>query len=196
MIDEADVVHADGGFLVTASRWLTGKKVAERSATTDMIHDFANGAGDKMSFYLLGGSEKVNAETAQIMQKTYPSLRIAGRRNGYFSRDEEEAVIAEINAARPDILWVGLGKPLEQEFCLRVRDRLDVAWIITCGGCYNYITGDYPRAPEWMQRTNLEWVHRAATKPKQLLWRYLTTTPHALLVVARQSTRETQIRCT
>lgn len=193
-IEGADVIHADGGFLVTASRWLSGARVSERSATTDMIHDFAQVLGEGLSFYLLGGTEEVNAKATAILEEMYPDLRIVGRRNGYFSREEEPGVVEAINAARPDVVWVGLGKPFEQEFCIRNRDAFNAAWVITCGGCYNYITGDYARAPEWMQKTNLEWVHRAATKPKQLLWRYLTTTPHALYLTLTRSKKAVEVR--
>ncbi|HEY0625152.1 MAG TPA: WecB/TagA/CpsF family glycosyltransferase [Allosphingosinicella sp.] len=179
--DQADVVHADGGFLVTFSRAGAGPRIAERSATTDMIHDFARVAeAEGLSFYLLGGEEEVNAECVERLRRFYPRLKIAGRRNGYFAADEEETVVAAINAAKPDVLWVGLGKPKEQIFSIRARQRLHVPWIVTCGGCFNYITGHYRRAPEWMQKANLEWVHRAGTEPRRLLWRYLTTSPHAL----------------
>ncbi len=195
-LESADVVHADGGFLVTFSRWLAGKSVAERSATTDMIHDFAGAQGGGFSFYLLGGTEEVNAKATAILQQMYPNLKIVGRRNGYFSREQESDVVKEINATKPDVLWVGLGKPFEQEFCIRNRKSFNAAWVITCGGCYNYITGDYSRAPNWMQRANLEWVHRAATRPKQLLWRYLTTTPHALFLALTNSTKQVELRGT
>ena len=185
-MDAADVVHADGGFLVTASRWLAARKIVERSATTDLLHDIAKrAAGEGLSFYLLGGRENVNAACAAALMRMYPGLTIAGRRNGYFSHDEEASVVADINAARPDILWVGLGKPHEQRFCVRNRDQLRARWTITCGGCFNYVTGHYRRAPLWMQRANLEWVHRLWTRPRELLLRYAVTTPHALWLVMR-----------
>ena len=65
------------------------------------------------------------------------------------------------------------------------RKRIKAGWLITCGGCFNFITGHYRRAPKWMQDANLEWLHRLATNPKKLFWRYLITTPHAMLIVFR-----------
>jgi len=124
------------------------------------------------------------------MQQMYPSLDIAGRRNGYFSAADEAKVCQEINESGANVVWVGLGKPLEQAFCVRNRDRLNAAWLITCGGCFNYVTGAYARAPEWMQKAGLEWVHRLLTEPKKLGWRYLTTTPLALILLfARTSSK-------
>jgi N-acetylglucosaminyldiphosphoundecaprenol N-acetyl-beta-D-mannosaminyltransferase len=183
-VDQADVIHADGGFLVPASRLLTSTPIAERSATTDMIHDCAGQAATHgLSFYLLGGSEQVNAACARILAESYPGLVIAGRRHGYFSPEEEDDVVAGINAARPDVLWVGLGKPKEQLFSVRHRDRLRAGWLVTCGGCYNFVTGDYKRAPAWMRNHNLEWLHRMLTQPRKLFRRYLLTSPHALWLV-------------
>lgn len=179
-LDQADIVHADGGLIVAASRLLAGRPIPERSCTTDMFYDFAAaGAEHNLSFYLLGGTEEVNAACAGVLARDYPGLRIVGRHHGYFGRDDEERVIDEINAARPDVLWVGLGKPLEQTFSARNADRLRAGWIVSCGGCFNYATGHYPRAPEWMRNNSLEWLHRALTGPRRLIWRYLFTNPHA-----------------
>lgn len=181
-VDQADVIHADGGFLVVVSRWRNKTPIPERSATTDMIHDCAKAAAQNgLSFYLLGGTEEVNAECARRLKAFYPDLLISGRHHGFFTRSEETAIIEEINHCRPDVLWVGLGKPLEQIFSVRWRDALTCGWLVTCGGCYNFITGYYTRAPLWMQNYHLEWIFRAMTTPR-LLWRYFTTTPHALLV--------------
>lgn len=187
LIAEADVVHADGGFLVSLSKTLAVNSIPERSATTDMLHDFAaQFQGTGYGFYFLGSEERVNSSCTRIIQEMYPDLTISGRRNGFFSIQEEEEIVQAINASGSDVLWVGLGKPKEQEFCVRWRDRLKVRWIITCGGCFNYVTGDYPRAPMWMQNSNLEWLHRLATRPKELGKRYLLTSPHSLWIALTQ----------
>ena len=183
MIKEADIIHADGGFLVTLSKRLGLNEIPERSATTDMLHDFSSSfQGSDYGFFLLGSEERVNRECSEILQSMYPDLKISGRRNGFFSSHEEEQIVDEINASGARILWVGLGKPKEQEFCIRWRHKLKANWIITCGGCFNYVTGDYPRAPAWMQSANIEWLHRLGTRPTALFTRYLTTTPHALWI--------------
>lgn len=183
-LNAADIIHADGQPLVTASKILTKSPVPERSATTDLFHDVAEAAqfsGKK--FFLLGATQEVVAECAQKMQGLYPSLNIVGVRNGYFSGTEEADVCKEINASGADIVWVGLGKPKEQAFCVRNRERISAGWLVSCGGCFNYVTGSYARAPLWMQRTGTEWLHRMITQPRKLLWRYLSTTPIALLLL-------------
>jgi exopolysaccharide biosynthesis WecB/TagA/CpsF family protein len=176
----ADVVHADGEWVVIASRFLSGAAISERSGTTDLIHDVIRaGLTDRLSHYLLGGSEEVNAACAERLQQIHPGIVIAGRRNGYFPMEEEHRVIAEMNAAKPDIVWIGLGKPREQLFAVSNREQIRASWTITCGGCFNFITGHYHRAPRWMQRLALEWLFRVVTTPK-LFWRYATTSPHAI----------------
>ncbi len=179
-LDAADVVHADGGWIVLASRFLAGAAIPDRSATTDMIHDLAAaGLEHRLTHFLLGATEEVNSACAERLRQLYPGIVIAGRHHGFFGPEEEASVIAAIDAAAPDLLWIGLGKPREQLFAVRNRDALGASWAITCGGCFNYVTGHYRRAPQWMQRSNLEWLFRAVTTPK-LLWRYATTSPHAL----------------
>src|SRR5690606_24880736 len=100
--------------------------------------------------------------------------------NGYFKRDDEDAVVAEINAARPDIMWLGLGVPLEQQFVARNLDRLTgVGLVKTSGGLFDFISGKNKRAPGWMQACGLEWLYRMWLEPRRLAMRYLTTNPQA-----------------
>jgi N-acetylglucosaminyldiphosphoundecaprenol N-acetyl-beta-D-mannosaminyltransferase len=181
--EQADIIHADGQAAVFASR-MTKTPIPERSATTDFIHDAAKiGARHGLRFFLLGATEEANAEAARILTETYPGLEIVGRRHGYFSRDEEEEICDEINLTLPDVVWVGLSVPLEYEFAVRNKTRLSAGWLVTCGGCYNFVAGAYVRAPRWMQVTGLEWLFRLAMEPKRLFWRYAVTNPLAIFLL-------------
>jgi len=179
-----DIIHADGMPVVIASRLMTKTPIPERSTTTDFIHDAAHVAREHgLRFFLLGSTEEVNAQCAEKLRTIYPGLEIVGRRHGYFSRSEEDAVIAEINASGADIVWVGLGVPLEYEFCVRNKARLKAGWVVTAGGCFNYVTGHYGRAPKWMQAMSLEWLYRLCREPKRLWKRYAITNPIALFTI-------------
>lgn len=180
---QADLIHADGQSIITFAKWVKGPLIPERSATTDMIHDFPTMHAKPLRHYLLGGAERVVNQAAKMLVEQHPNFELAGAQHGYFSEDDEAALCEKINKSDADVLWVGLGKPKEQEFCLRNKTRLKVAVMITCGGCYNYITGDYPRAPQWMQNLGVEWLHRMVTNPRKLFFRYLTTNPHAIYCV-------------
>lgn len=185
-VNQADIIHADGGFLVTLSKLKGGAVIPERSATTDMIHDFAdNFSNNGFTFYLLGATAEVNEKCCHNLKKTYPNLRIVGSRDGYFNESEEDDILAEINRLKPNVVWLGMGKPKEQEIAIRWKHKLDANWLITCGGCFNYISGHYSRSPKWMQDTNLEWLYRMLTSPRKLFWRYFVTNPHALWIAVR-----------
>ena len=186
--EAADLVHADGQPVVTASRLFARTAVPERSATTDFIHDAAKAAVEHgLSIFLLGATEAVNARCAEILKASYPGLKIAGRRNGYFTRGEEAKVCAEINRSGADVVFVGLGVPLEYDFCVRNKSKLGAGWVVTCGGCYNFVTGDYKRAPAWMQKHALEWLYRLMREPKRLFWRYAVTNPLAMFFLVTRT---------
>jgi N-acetylglucosaminyldiphosphoundecaprenol N-acetyl-beta-D-mannosaminyltransferase len=183
-LNQADIIHADSQAAVFASRLLTATPIPERSATTDFIHDAAALAAEEgLRFFLLGATEEANAKAAEILQARYPGLNIVGRRHGYFSISEEDDICDEINITKPDVIWVGLSVPLEYEFAVRNRSRLRAGWLVTCGGCFNFVTGAYKRAPLWMQKSGLEWLFRLVLEPKRLFWRYALTNPLAIFLL-------------
>jgi exopolysaccharide biosynthesis WecB/TagA/CpsF family protein len=187
--EQADIIHADGQAAVFASRLLTRTPIPERSATTDFIHDAAGTAAQNgLRFFLLGATEETNAQAARILRETYPGLQIVGRHHGYFSPMEEDELCDEINLTQPDVIWIGLSVPHEYEFSVRNRSRLRAGWMVTCGGCFNFITGAYARAPGWMQALGLEWLHRLIREPRRLFWRYAVTNPLALFLLLTRTT--------
>lgn len=121
------------------------------------------------------------------MQEKYPNLKILGRRNGYFTKEQQADVVAEINSLKPDVLWVALGKPRQEFWCIELKEKLNVGWIKTCGGLYAFLAGTSPRAPQWMQNLSLEWLYRVYKAPRRLVWRYLTTNPHAMYLMITRS---------
>lgn len=189
LMRKADQIHADGMPMVLYSKYFSSKPLPGRVATTDLVHEVAALAGEAgASFYFLGASEEVNAGAVEEMRRRYPKLVFAGRRNGYFSREDEDGIAAEINAARPDLLWIGLGVPLEQQFVERNIDRLTGVGVIkTSGGLFDFISGKNSRAPAWMQAAGLEWLYRTWLEPRRLAMRYLTTNPQAICALIRHS---------
>jgi N-acetylglucosaminyldiphosphoundecaprenol N-acetyl-beta-D-mannosaminyltransferase len=191
LFTDADVVHADGMPLVFASRWLCRKPLPERVATTDLFHDVARLAEVRgTTFYLLGATDETVELAVRRALSLYPRLRIRGYHSGYFSSDQEPGIIADINAARPDILWVGMGAPREQLFAMRNRRALRGVGIIkTAGGLFDFLSGRARRAPDWMQAAGLEWAYRTFLEPQRLARRYLMTNPHALFLLLTQTRR-------
>ncbi len=189
LMHEADEIHADGMPMVLISRMRSTTPISERVATTDLVHAVARRAeSEGVSFYFLGGSEEVNRRAVEAMRAAYPGLTFAGRRNGYFTPEEEERVVADIREARPDILWIGLGFPLEQAFVKRNLDRFTGVGVVkTAGGLFDFLSGKNARAPLWMQKAGLEWLHRMCLEPRRLARRYLVTNPVAIYALLRNS---------
>lgn len=188
IMSQADMIHADGQSVVFASKLFTNNPLPDRIATTDFFHNAADAAQDAgLTFYMLGASEVENKLACEKMSEKYPNLKIVGRRNGYFSTEEEVQVIDEINRLKPDVLWVALGKPRQEFWCIENKDKLNVGWIKTCGGLYAFLAGTSSRAPKWMQDLSLEWLFRVSKSPLRLGWRYLTTNPHALYLMITRS---------
>jgi N-acetylglucosaminyldiphosphoundecaprenol N-acetyl-beta-D-mannosaminyltransferase len=189
---DADLIHADGMPLVFVSRLFSKTPLPERVATTDLFHDAAIVAQQRgASIYLLGATKAVVDQAVRRTRELYPALKIAGYNSGYLRRDgDEERIIADINRARPDILWLGLGAPAEQAFAARNRDKLrGVGLIKTSGGLFDFVSGKNSRAPAWMQRLGLEWVYRIYLEPRRLAGRYLMTNPHAIFLLLTRTGR-------
>lgn len=189
LVDRADLVSADGQPLVFASRLLGERALPERVATTDLyplVAKMAERAG--VTFYLYGATEEINLAAYEETKRRFPGLRIVGRSHGYLRGEELERKIEEIDALAPDIVWLALGVPREQEFAVEWRDRLrNVKVIKTSGGLFDFIAGAKRRAPAWMQKAGLEWAYRLRLEPRRLFLRYATTNPIALLLLLRHT---------
>jgi exopolysaccharide biosynthesis WecB/TagA/CpsF family protein len=189
LIDDADLISADGEPLVVASRILAQYGLPERVATTDLYPVVARMAEEAgLSFYLLGATEEVNLAAYGTTRRMCPRLNIRGRSHGFLKGDALDAKLAEINALAPDILWLALGVPLEQEFVARYSARLpNVKVIKTSGGLFDFVAGAKSRAPRWLQKAGLEWAFRLFLEPRRLAVRYLTTNPIALMMLLTQT---------
>jgi N-acetylglucosaminyldiphosphoundecaprenol N-acetyl-beta-D-mannosaminyltransferase len=179
----ADQILPDGMPMVLLSKLKHNLPNVERVATTDLYHDVAERAQEvDASFYLLGSDEETNEAAVKRSIDLYPNLTVAGRRNGYFSLEEEEDIVAEINQLGPDFLWVGMGVPREQQFVSRNLSNLtNVGVIKTSGGLFDFLSLKRSRAPKWMQQIGLEWLYRTILEPRRLGTRYLQTNHKALL---------------
>ncbi|HYF79893.1 MAG TPA: WecB/TagA/CpsF family glycosyltransferase [Symbiobacteriaceae bacterium] len=157
----ADLVIPDGIGVLMASRILgdpVPEKVAGVELSTNIIAEMSKrGRG---SVYLLGGRPEVVAEAARRLKERFPGVTIAGHQHGYYKPDEEQAVIAAIAAARPDLLVVGMGMPKQEQWLAAHLRETGAKVGIGAGGTIDVWAGAAPRAPEWMIKGNLEWLFR------------------------------------
>jgi N-acetylglucosaminyldiphosphoundecaprenol N-acetyl-beta-D-mannosaminyltransferase len=177
LYDQADVTVADGMPLVWAAR-LQGEQLPERVAGSSMVGLIAaRAAAENRSLYLLGGAPGASAKAASILTERHPGLRIAGTSSPMVgdppTPEQLGPMREELARLRPDILLVGLGSPKQEKLIQALRDALPSSWMIGVGISFSFIAGDVRRAPRWMQKTGLEWVHRLAQEPRRLAHRYL-----------------------
>lgn len=187
---QADAIHADGMPHVFVSRFKCDVALPERVATTDLFHDVAREASARgATMFMLGASEDSNTLAAQRVKIRHPDIQLVGRRHGFFANEQEEiAACRQIAELAPDILWVSMGVPREQQFIVRHRQRLTTVGIIkTSGGLFDFLSGSKRRAPVWMQDAGLEWLWRVGLEPRRLGWRYLKTNPYAMYLLLTRS---------
>lgn len=171
----SDIILADGAAVILASKVL-GQPLPERVTGIDLMYRIL-AAGQKPGYrvYLLGASEAVSAEVERRIGTQYPGVIVAGRRNGYFTDDEAEAVAQDIHDSKPDVLFVAITSPKKERFLARFRDLIQVSVIHGVGGSFDVFSGLVERAPETWQKLGLEWLYRAAQEPRRLGPRYLST---------------------
>jgi N-acetylglucosaminyldiphosphoundecaprenol N-acetyl-beta-D-mannosaminyltransferase len=148
--------------------------------------------------WLYGGRDQGSlAQLALSMHKSNPGIRIVGGYSPPFralTAAEEDEIARQINAARPDVLWVGIGVPKQEKWMARMRERLEVPVMCAVGAAFDFHAGRISQAPEWMQRRGLEWTYRIAQEPRRLLPRYLYYNPRFMASLGRQLVDERRSR--
>ena len=165
VLQRADLVLPDGVGLLWAARRL-GARLPERVAGSDLIDRLAErGAARGWRIFYLGAAEGVAARAAQVLQARWPGLVVAGAYAGSPRPADEDALVARVRAAAPDILLVAYGAPRQDVWIARNRERLGVPVSVGVGGSFDFVAGVARRAPVWLQRLGLEWLHRLWRQP-------------------------------
>lgn len=181
--DDADIVLPDGAGAVWAGRYL-GYQVPERVAGFDLYnHLLALSAKKGYKVYFFGGSPGI-AEAAKVKaENLYPGVSIVGCHNGYFSDEEINNIIEEINKSEAQILFVALGAPKQEKWLAKYRKQLNPKIIMGIGGSFDVLAGKMQRAPKWMQNASLEWAFRLYKQPSRCI-RMLALPKFVLKVIA------------
>ena len=177
LYSQADLRVADGMPLVWAAA-LQGTPLPGRIAGASLLEPLAERAArEGRSVYFLGGSGNVAEGAAATLRREFPALRVAGFSSPWLPAEPDDAAVEPtrqaLTEARPDIVLVALGSPKQEWLISKLRRSLPAAWFIGVGMSFSFATGDMPRAPRWMQRSGLEWVHRLVSEPRRLGKRYL-----------------------
>jgi N-acetylglucosaminyldiphosphoundecaprenol N-acetyl-beta-D-mannosaminyltransferase len=175
-LNRAGLAVEDGMPLVWWCRH-AGFSDADRVAGSDLMMAMC-GIGAKRGYrhFFYGGSARVCENLVSRLMQLFPGLVVAGYRSPPFralTEDEDAADVAAINEARPDFVWVGLGMPKQEKWMAQHVGKIDAPVLLGVGAAFDFLSGEKPRAPVWMQRSGIEWFFRLVTEPRRLAHRYL-----------------------
>ena len=193
IIHAAALALPDGVGLLWAARFL-GHPLKERVTGVDTVQRVAELAARKgYRLFLLGAAEGVADLCAQRLSEQYPNPQIVGTYSGSPAVEEEDEIVALVKQAEPDVLFVAYGAPQQDRWIARNLERLGVPLAMGVGGAFDFIAGVAVRAPRWMQRLGLEWLHRLYHEPWR--WRRMLALPRFVgLVILRRAKCQALIR--
>lgn len=180
ILNQADMVTADGMPLVWFARALRHVP-AERVYGPDLMRALtvlSERHGFRQFYY--GGGPGLADKLSDAMLRAHPRLPIAGTLSPPFREltpEEDDAIVARINAARPDIVWIGLSTPKQEIWMANHLGRIEAPLMIGVGAAFDFLAGTKRQAPRWMQRSGLEWLFRLSTEPRRLWRRYAYIVP-------------------
>ncbi|MCA0919816.1 WecB/TagA/CpsF family glycosyltransferase [Pseudooceanicola nanhaiensis] len=190
----ADMILPDGIGVELAAR-MTGQTIAENLNGTDFTPALLKAAAARgLSVYLLGARPGVAQAAADRLCLAIPGLRVVGVRDGYDGMADEAATVAAINAARPDILLVAAGVPLQDQWLARMAARLEPRLTLGVGALFDFLAGRVQRAPAPVRRARMEWAWRLAMEPRRMAGRYLVGNATFLARAAAQALRQVSPR--
>lgn len=167
----------DGGPLSSMGR-RRGYGQMQRIAGPSYMEEIFKRSGEKKyRHYFLGSTKETLEKLKKALERDYPGIRIAGMCSPPFTpitEKEDREIVDEINAAEADFIWVGLGAPKQERWMANHQGRVK-GFMAGIGAGMDYFAGNIRRAPQWMQRNNMEWLYRLAQEPRRLFGRYWHT---------------------
>lgn len=142
--------------------------------------------------FYFGGGPGLADRLATTLHERHPGLVVAGTFSPPFapiSEEEGDAIVRRINAAKPDIVWVGLSTPKQERWMSAHRDRIEAPVMIGVGAAFDFLAGTKRQAPVWMQRSGLEWLFRMLSEPRRLGRRYASIVPQFIALAAIELAR-------
>jgi len=174
ILNSADLVVPDGMPLIWLGRH-HGHRLRRRVYGPELMQTFCLSTGPKHRHFFYGGIPGVAAQVAEVLKRKYDT-NIVGSYSPPFrplTNEEDEEIVTFINAAEPDILWIGLSTPKQERWMYEHRQRLRVPVVVGVGAAFDFNVGRMPQAPSWMQEHGLEWFYRLLHEPRRLWRRYL-----------------------
>ena len=167
----------DGGPLSSVGQKRGFKNMKRTTGPSLMGEIFKISAVEGYRHYFYGSTDETLEKLYSVLTESYPGIQIAGMYSPPFRpmrEDEDKEIVERINETKPDFVWVGLGAPKQEKWMAAHQGRVS-GLMIGVGAGFDYHAGNIDRAPEWMQKSNLEWVYRLLQDPRRLFGRYWHT---------------------
>lgn len=188
---KGDYLIPDGASIVKACRWIKAKsRPKERIAGWDLFEfemgrlnesDNHNENENKKRVMFMGSSEKVLELIRRKAAEVYPNIEVVTYSPPYkpeFTDEDNRGIIEAINAADPDLLWIGMTAPKQEKWTYSHWNELNIhCHVGTIGAVFDFFAGTYKRAPQWWQDHSLEWLYRLIKEPKRMWRRYVLGNP-------------------
>jgi N-acetylglucosaminyldiphosphoundecaprenol N-acetyl-beta-D-mannosaminyltransferase len=176
ILNSADLVVPDGMPLVWLAR-TKGHSLRRRVYGPELMDAFCvQSATRGYRHFLYGGGPGVPEKLAAALREKHPGLNIVGTLSPPFvplTSEEDEHLVAQINDARPDVVWVGLSTPKQERWMFEHRERLNAAALVGVGAAFDFGAGLKGQAPRWMREHGFEWLFRLSQEPQRLWRRYV-----------------------
>lgn len=190
IVANCPIINADGQSIVWASK-LLGKTLPERVAGIDLMEELIKLSSQKgYGIYFFGAKEEVVTSVITHYKEKYPTLKICGYRNGYFSDDDIPDITREMRESKADILFVAFSSPKKEYWLAENIKDIEIPFCMGVGGSFDIVAGVTKRAPHWMQRIGLEWFYRFLQEPKRMWKRYLVGNSKFILITLREKFRK------
>jgi len=183
----SDLVVADGAgvtWMARIAKVRVGPRITGHDYFLAVLNELQHRGNGRVFFF--GSSRKVLDLIASRLRRDFPAVQLCGTLSppfGEWGADEDSAMVAEINAARPDVLWVGMTAPKQEKWVVANRHRLRAPVIGSIGAVFDFYAGTLSRAPAWIRRLGFEWLYRLAKEPRRLWRRYLVSSPRFVVLV-------------
>jgi N-acetylglucosaminyldiphosphoundecaprenol N-acetyl-beta-D-mannosaminyltransferase len=189
LLNQCDLVYADGVSVVWASRLLGGCPL-EKITGRDWIYDFCRLAARRdIRVFILAGEPGIADRAGRVLRRQFPDLKVVGTHSGFLTERGQEAVLSQIEDASPDMIFVGMGAPLQEKWIWEHREEMSASVCWAVGALFDYVAGEEPPVPSWMERMALEWLWRFFVDPSGKWKRYLVGNPVFLFRLLRSLLR-------
>jgi N-acetylglucosaminyldiphosphoundecaprenol N-acetyl-beta-D-mannosaminyltransferase len=193
-LQNSDMLIPDGISIVWAIRFLTGKKIKKIAGADLFFYEMERLQKVGGSCFFLGSTDETLSKIIMRSKSEYPNVQIQTYSPPYkseFSPEDNIKMIKEINAFKPDVLFVGMTAPKQEKWAYTHFDNLKTKHVCSIGAVFDFYAGTVTRAPNWMIKMELEWFYRLVKEPKRMWRRYLIGNTIFILQILREKYLQT-----